>query len=145
MIEAAKDATLLVHEATFEDDLQDEAIYKKHSTTAEALGVAAAAGAYRTLLTHFSSRYPRIPVMKPPEAETGVEGAGEGSTAAAEGSGSDLAAVGSVLVGFDLMTVNLADLPWLPRMLPVLDELFKEEEAAYVDEEGPDAAEEQGV
>jgi ribonuclease Z len=140
VIDAAKDATLLVHEATFEDELQDEAIYKKHSTTAEALGVAAAAGAYRTLLTHFSTRYPRIPVMKPPPVEVAVEG---GEPAGADGSGSDLAAVGSVLVAFDLMTVNLADLPWLPRMLPVLDELFKEEEAAYIDmdETGVEGAE----
>ena len=27
------------------------------------VGVAARAGAYRTLLTHFSTRYPRIPVL----------------------------------------------------------------------------------
>lgn len=133
VIDAAKDATLLVHEATFEDELQDEAIAKKHSTTAEALGVAAAANAYRTLLTHFSTRYPRIPVMKPPGGGAGGEEGG------ADGDGgSDLAAVGSALVGFDLMTVNLADLPWLPKMLPVLDELFKEEEAAYLDDDDGD-------
>lgn len=124
MVDAAKGATLLVHEATFEDELQDEAVAKRHSTTAEALGVATAAGAYRTLLTHFSTRYPRIPVMKPPVPM---------SEEAAEGGGSDLAALGSVLVAFDLMTVNLADLAWMPRMLPVLDELFKEEEAVYME------------
>jgi ribonuclease Z len=138
VIDAAKDATLLVHEATFEDELQDEAVAKKHSTTAEALGVAAAAGVYRTLLTHFSTRYPRIPVMKPPAAAEG------GSSSGAEGgTSSDLAAVGSVLVGFDFMTVNFADLAWMPQMLPVLDELFKEEEAAYMDDdaEGAEGAE----
>jgi ribonuclease Z len=118
-----------VHEATFEDELQDEAVAKKHSTTAEALGVAAAAGAYRTLLTHFSTRYPRIPVMRPPPPP-----ADPASDAAGAEGGSDLAALGSVLVGFDLMTVNLADLAWMPKMLPVLDELFKEEAAAYQDE-----------
>jgi ribonuclease Z len=134
VIDAAKDATLLVHEATFEDELQDEAVAKKHSTTAEALGVAAAAGAYRTLLTHFSTRYPRIPVMKPPAAAEG------GSSSGAEGgTSSDLAAVGSVLVGFDFMTVNFADLAWMPQMLPVLDELFKEEEAAYMDDDAEGA------
>jgi ribonuclease Z len=130
VIDAARGATLLVHEATFEDELQDEAIYKKHSTTAEALEVAAAAGAYRTVLTHFSTRYPKIPVMKPPAAADAA-----GSDGAA---GSDLAAVGSVVVGFDLMSINLADLAWLPKTLPVLDELFKEEEAVYQqDDEAP--------
>ncbi|WIA11634.1 hypothetical protein OEZ85_011737 [Tetradesmus obliquus] len=128
VIDAARGATLLVHEATFEDELQDEAIAKKHSTTAEALGVAAAAGAYRTVLTHFSTRYPKIPVMKPPAAADGAA------------AGSDLAAVGSVVVGFDLMSINLADLAWLPKALPVLDELFQEEEAAYQqDDEAPPA------
>lgn len=130
-----------MHEATFEDELQEDAIAKKHSTTSEALGVAAAAGAYRTVLTHFSSRYPKIPVMKPPTAATAAAAAdaedqqGNGSraeaAAAVEAVGSDLAAVGSVVVGFDLMSVNVADLPWLPKTLPVLDELFKEEEAVY--------------
>jgi ribonuclease Z len=136
VINAAKDATLLVHEATFEDELQDEAITKKHSTTAEALEVAAAAGAYRTLLTHFSTRYPRIPVMKPP-----VSVSEEGAAAAEGAGGSDLAALGSVLVAFDFMTVNLADLAWMPRMLPVLDELFKEEAAVYMEADDGDGAE----
>ena len=35
-----KDATLLIHEATFENDLKEEAINKQHSTTEEAVSVA---------------------------------------------------------------------------------------------------------
>ena len=38
-----------------------QALKKKHSTSEEALQVAAAAGAYRTVLTHFSQRYPKVP------------------------------------------------------------------------------------
>jgi ribonuclease Z len=128
VVAAAKVATLLVHEATFTDDLQDAAIAKRHSTTSEALGVAAAAGAYRTLLTHFGMRYFRAPVLKPLQA---VAAAGGDSTVGAACFGSDLAAVGSVLTAFDFMRVNLADLPWLPKMLPVLDELVKGENAAH--------------
>lgn len=130
MVEAARGATLLVHEATFEDGMEADAVAKRHSTTGEALRVAADAGAYRTVLTHFSSRYPKVPVLKPAGGE-----AGEGGSCA----GSDLAAVGSVVVGFDLMSVNLADLAWLPKMLPVLDELFKEEEQAYQADEAAGA------
>jgi ribonuclease Z len=123
VVEAARDATLLVHEATFEDDLADEAIAKKHSTTAEALRIAAAAGAYRTVLTHFSSRYPKIPVMRPSDAD-----------GAASSGSSALADHGSVLVGFDLMSINLADLPWLPDMLPVLEEMFRDAEEEFGDD-----------
>ncbi|PNG99395.1 Zinc phosphodiesterase ELAC protein 2, partial [Tetrabaena socialis] len=38
-VEAARGATLLVHEATFEEGMQGEARAKKHSTTAEAVEV----------------------------------------------------------------------------------------------------------
>ena len=42
---------------------QAEALAKRHSLTREAVATGAKAGAYRTLLTHFSQRYPRIPVI----------------------------------------------------------------------------------
>ena len=42
-----------------------QAVSKRHSTTEEALRVAASMGAYRTILTHFSQRYPKIPVGIP--------------------------------------------------------------------------------
>ena len=38
-----------------------QALQRRHSTTAEALGVARSSGAYRTVLTHFSQRSPKIP------------------------------------------------------------------------------------
>ncbi len=59
-------------------------------------------GAYRTILTHFSTRYPTLP------EELGCASAHP--------------AVG---VAMDLMTLNLADLPWLPRLTQPLGELFK--------------------
>lgn len=54
---------MLLHEATFDDDLMGDAVAKKHSTTSEAIGVGVAMGAKRVLLTHFSQRYQRIPSM----------------------------------------------------------------------------------
>ena len=50
-------------QATFEDELVGEAVAKRHSTTGEAVGVGARAGAYRTILTHFSQRYAKLPVI----------------------------------------------------------------------------------
>ena len=52
-----------MHEATFDDDLRSEAVAKKHSTTSEAIGIGAAMGARRVILTHFSQRYQKIPSL----------------------------------------------------------------------------------
>ncbi|KAL8720582.1 MAG: hypothetical protein Q9225_002571 [Loekoesia sp. 1 TL-2023] len=56
-------STVLVHEATFNDDMQGDAEAKKHSTMSEAIGVAQAMGAKRLILTHFSQRYQKIPSL----------------------------------------------------------------------------------
>jgi ribonuclease Z len=58
-----RDATVLIHEATFDDDLQEEAVAKRHSTTSEALKVGAEMRAKSVVLTHFSQRYQKIPVL----------------------------------------------------------------------------------
>jgi ribonuclease Z len=57
VIQAAKDADVLVHEATFSDDEQGRAEETRHSTAREAGRVAREAGARRLLLTHLSSRH----------------------------------------------------------------------------------------
>lgn len=101
-IKASQGATVLIHEATFEDALIDEAVARNHSTTKEAIDVGNSAGAYRIILTHFSQRYPKIPVFD----ETHMH---------------------KTCIAFDLMSVNLADLPVLPRVLPYLRMLFKNE------------------
>lgn len=112
LVEASRGAMLLIHEATFDDSMGEEAVEKKHCTTKEAVEAGAAAGAYRTLLTHFSQRYPKVPVI-------------------------DDNFVDHVGIAFDLMSVRLQDLPRLPALVPAFKVLFDEAEA----EEGGDAAE----
>ncbi|ERN15071.1 tRNAse Z TRZ4, mitochondrial [Amborella trichopoda] len=102
LIEASQEATVLIHEATFEDGMVEEAIARNHSTTKEAVEVGASAGAYRVVLTHFSQRYPKIPVFD----ETHMH---------------------STCIGFDMMSINIADLPLLPKVVPHLKLLFKNE------------------
>jgi ribonuclease Z len=82
--------------------MKDEAIARNHSTTKEAIEVGTSAGAYQIILTHFSQRYSKIPVIDEIDRE-------------------------KTCIAFDLMRVNLADLPVLPKVLPHLKVLFKDE------------------
>lgn len=54
---AARDADLLIHEATFGDDELERAEETAHSTARQVAALAKAARAKRLVLTHFSSRY----------------------------------------------------------------------------------------
>ncbi|KAL1210963.1 tRNase Z TRZ3 [Cardamine amara subsp. amara] len=109
-VEASRDATVLIHEATFEDALIEEALAKNHSTTKEAIDIGSSAGVYRIVLTHFSQRYPKIPVI-------------------------DESHMHNTCIAFDLMSINMADLQVLPKVLPYFKTLFKDE---MVEEEDAD-------
>ncbi|EFJ39949.1 hypothetical protein VOLCADRAFT_100314 [Volvox carteri f. nagariensis] len=109
LIAAGRGATLLIHEATFEPCMESQARSKRHSTSAEAAAVAEAMGAYRTILTHFSQRYPRIPAGVNPAARPLHR---------------------RPLPAFDGMLLPLAALPELPYILPPLALAMAEPENA---------------
>lgn len=82
--------------------MPSEALFKMHSITREAIEVGMSAGVYRIILTHFSQRYPKIPVF-------------------------DESYTSKACIAFDMMSVNLADLPLLPSLVPAFKMLFQDE------------------
>lgn len=67
-----KGSTVCIHEATFDDELQGDAEAKNHTTTSEALSVALGMGAKACVLTHFSQRYQKVPVLEYTDEEDGA-------------------------------------------------------------------------
>ncbi len=56
-IEIAKNADVLIHDASFSDDLKEWAVESGHSTAREAAEIAKAANVRKLILTHISTRY----------------------------------------------------------------------------------------
>ncbi|XP_038069577.1 zinc phosphodiesterase ELAC protein 2-like [Patiria miniata] len=99
LIQAGKDADVLIHEATLEDGLEAEAQKKRHSMISQAIDVGQQMGAKFTLLTHFSQRYPKIPFF-------------------------DEQLSHRVGMAFDNMRVSLYQLDQLPLCLEALKHVF---------------------
>ncbi|KAI5817219.1 beta-lactamase-like protein [Pyronema omphalodes] len=99
-----KDATLLVHEATFDDELIGEAIAKKHSTIGEAIQAGRDMKARKTALVHFSQRYPKAPAFAEDDK-------------------------GDVVYGFDYMRFRVGEIRRFGRLVKGLETIFKDPEA----------------
>uniref|UniRef100_A0A8C2IT22 Zinc phosphodiesterase ELAC protein 2 n=1 Tax=Cyprinus carpio TaxID=7962 RepID=A0A8C2IT22_CYPCA len=63
VVNMGKNATLLIHEATLEDGMEEEACEKRHSTTSQAIGIGMKMNAEFIVLNHFSQRYAKIPLF----------------------------------------------------------------------------------
>ena len=105
LVHAGKNATLLIHEATFEDDLYADALARNHSTISEALDIAKQMNPDFTILTHFSQRYPKVPQLLL----------------------TDDCPRSKVTIAFDCMSARLNELQKLPSFLPAMKEIFAED------------------
>ncbi|BGP27122.1 3' tRNA processing endoribonuclease [Rhodotorula toruloides] len=115
LVEAGQGASLLVHEATIEDDMPEVAEAKGHSTFGQAIDVATRMRARHLLLTHFSARYPKLP---PPSAFA-TDGEAHRPI---------------VANAFDLMSLRLADFWKVERYRDAMDALLSWDEAGDRDD-----------
>jgi len=99
LINAGKDCTVLIHEATFEASLLKDAVAKKHTCSFEAISVGEQMNAYRTILTHFSQRYCKFPIVDSQKTNYSIN---------------------NVAVAHDLMRLNAKKLLKIPRVMEVL-------------------------
>nr|XP_056722912.1 zinc phosphodiesterase ELAC protein 2 [Euleptes europaea] len=102
LVEMGKNASLLIHEATLEDGLEEEAIEKTHSTTSQAIKVGMKMNAEFIMLNHFSQRYAKIPLFSEDFSE-------------------------KVGIAFDHMQVRFGDFAAVPKLIPPLKALFADE------------------
>lgn len=146
--EMGKDSTLLIHEATFQDDLRGQAVAKKHSTISEAIAVGKWMNAKLVLLTHFSQRYAKISNLDGSSRRPGPQQGNareafkmqkgtldipdddvvdratenllnEASEAEFEG------ATMPVCMAFDYMKVKIRDIPIAQMYMPAFEKLIK--------------------
>lgn len=107
LVDAGRDCDVLIHEASMEDELEQEARFKKHSTVSQAIDIGMSMNARFILLTHFSQRYAKIPYFSDKFSNR-------------------------VGVAFDNMRVKMSQLPLLPLFMPALKAMFSE---SYADME----------
>jgi len=104
LVERGHDADLLIHEATFCDGFEEDARNKRHSTMGQAVDAGKRMRAKHVILSHFSTRYSRVPELP-----------------------NYLLEAGNVSIAMDYMVANFETLPLLPRMLPVYREVYRPE------------------
>uniref|UniRef100_A0A1A9WWX6 Zinc phosphodiesterase ELAC protein 2 n=1 Tax=Glossina brevipalpis TaxID=37001 RepID=A0A1A9WWX6_9MUSC len=108
LIDLGLNSTVLIHEATMEDDLLEEAKIKRHSTLSQAIEQGQSMKAKHIILTHFSQRYAKLPRLQ---------------------INSDSGAINSltnVSIAFDNMQVSIEDLQHFYLMYPAMRALFAE-------------------
>ncbi|XP_002004950.3 ribonuclease Z, mitochondrial isoform X1 [Drosophila mojavensis] len=102
LVELGRNSTVLIHEATMEDDLEEEARIKTHSTISQAIQQGRDMQAKHTILTHFSQRYAKCPRL--PSTED----------------------MQHVAIAFDNMQVTVEDLQHYHKLYPALLAMYAE-------------------
>lgn len=99
-INYAQGSTIMIHEATLGSGLEEDALFKKHTTTQQAMELVKQVQPWRAIFTHFSCRYMKLAEILPEHHEF------------------------KVLIAFDHLRLSLSQLDWAYKYLPVLEALF---------------------
>ncbi|CRG89533.1 ribonuclease Z [Talaromyces islandicus] len=152
-VKIGKGSTLLIHEATFQDDMKGSAIAKKHCTTSEAIQVGRLMRAHMTLLTHFSQRYAKISKAGPESSnlfqkEKASEPSRDLDVPDSEdladrepglGGPGDLTKVEDynmpVCIAYDYMKVKIRDIPIAQMFSPAFEKLVQRIDQAAIESE----------
>ncbi|THH32553.1 hypothetical protein EUX98_g1639 [Antrodiella citrinella] len=104
LVQAGKNATVLIHEATMGDDQEELAAQKAHSTVGQAISIGTDMKASNIMLTHFSARYPKMPpaIVNKSDSKT------------------------NVVLAFDHARVRFGDMMKLRTYLPALEAFYGE-------------------
>ena len=105
-IDAARNATLMIHEATLEDEEAEMAAEKGHSTFSQAIDIGYRARAKHFLLNHFSQRYAKVARLQRREGANGE----------------DQEPV--LAVSFDMMSIKVRDMWRMGYYMNALETLF---------------------
>ncbi|XP_071519482.1 ribonuclease Z, mitochondrial-like [Panulirus ornatus] len=101
LVDIGQNCDLVIHEATMEDELEEDARIKTHCTTSQAIQVGRDMNARHILLTHFSQRYAKVPLLEDLPLQVGI--------------------------AFDNMKVCFKDLPTLHHLYEALVAMFAED------------------
>lgn len=104
LINYATNCRVLIHEATFQEGLEVDALIKKHTTTTQAVEIAKLSNAWRTVLTHFSPRYQKVAELTENEMDP------------------------HTLIAFDHMRVSFSQLEWAPDIVRLYQKLLSNDD-----------------
>lgn len=110
----ALNASLIIHEATLGAGMEAEAESKKHTTTREAIDLIKDCNPWRSILTHFSCRYMKLPEILPDHQDH------------------------KVMVAFDHLRLSFKHLEWAYRVVPILEQVFAEDTGSEESKEEDD-------
>lgn len=107
-INYARNSSLLIHEATLQHGMEQDALHKRHTSTSEAITLISEAQPWRSILTHFSCRYQKVAEILPDHSSK------------------------KVMVAFDHLRLYLKDFEWAHKYLSIYEQLLSNEK------EGPE-------
>ena len=120
LVKAGQNATVLIHEATFADEMAADAQAKRHSTISGALQAAAQMRAWRVVLTHFSQRYSKY------APDAWMQHARDAGSGSGPSNAQQNAMLQSAVPAFDGLFVPFTVLQGLPALSHALMQCFTE-------------------